>query len=660
MPREFTPSTRQSQPSDRFKRYAIVMEGQKQEPNYFKALKEYYTLQHRESRIIVKIVERKLEERSYSSPKYLIQHSQEISEKYELQEYDELWIVFDADSWKNKAFEELQNWKQQENYYYLAYNNPCFELWLILHLTEYQTIKEKLEAAKVRERSRLSKQILESFKQKYKLSGSYHQYMLRIPQAIERASALDITPEIEFPEKICTRVYRLVEKLTTLPKKNAFFNPDSCHNEKEVESKFIVSYLLPALGYRAGDWQQEVSGNRVRLDFFIYNLVIEAKHPNVDLTEKHVKQLKRYLLAQNACYGVLTNAQELRIYEQVSKLTQLVFRCFVKGIENKIPEINQLIGKNTLNPENKALKKFNHPPSTRVKKKQNDMKIIGIYHNKGGVGKTTIAVNLAAAFRNMGKRVLLIDIDAQANATFATGLIKFVFDKDDDLRESNVFKLLGYSESGFISEIRRQSHLFNEPEIDVIPSHITLIDKQSELTAFAKTRWRLHSKIQQVKQEYDIVIIDAPPSRDIYAEMTLIAADYLIIPSDLKPFANQGLPNVRNFIRQADETRISIGKEALKVIGVLPSKILPNPKYLKHTFEKQKRLIIQHYNFAVMNSKILDRPAKLASCLNKDIETAELRIPDPKSIFMFDKNSESAREFNELANEVLEKIGVTQ
>jgi cellulose biosynthesis protein BcsQ len=287
------------------------------------------------------------------------------------------------------------------------------------------------------------------------------------------------------------------------------------------------------------------------------------------------------------------------------------------------------------------------------------MKVIAIYHNKGGVGKTTVAVNLAAAFRNMGKGVLLIDIDAQANSTFATGLVKFLFDEQDDLKDKNIFSLLEDSERGFIPEIRRSSKLFNDPEIEVIPSHITLIDKQYGLTSFANTRWRLHFKLQKVKDEYDIIIIDAPPSRDIYAEMSLIAADYLIIPSDLKPFANQGLPTVRDFIRQADETRISIGKEALNIIGILPSKISPNARYLDNTFGKQKDAVIKKYGFSVMSSKITERKI-LSDSFNKTIpmdETEGLYIPDPKSIFAAAKNSESAQEFYELADEILQKMG---
>lgn len=193
------------------------------------------------------------------------------------------------------------------------------------------------------------------------------------------------------------------------------------------------------------------------------------------------------------------------------------------------------------------------------------MKTIAIYHNKGGVGKTTTAVNLAAAFQNKGKRVLLIDIDAQANSTFATGLIKFQFEEEDDLKDKNVLQLISSSDFDFIPDILRKSKGFNTPEIDVVPSHIMLIDEQQKLTRFAASRLRLNTKLRLVEDDYDIAIIDAPPSRDLYAEIALIAADYLIVPSDMKPFANQGLTNVKNFIRETNETRSSIGKKPLNV-----------------------------------------------------------------------------------------------
>ena len=106
------------------------------------------------------------------------------------------------------------------------------------------------------------------------------------------------------------------------------------------------------------------------------------------------------------------------------------------------------------------------------------MKTIAIYHNKGGVGKTTTAVNLAAAMQKKGKKVLLVDIDAQANSTFAMGLIKFQLEENDDLRDKNVYHLISSGEFGLIPDIVRQSKGFNTPEIDVIPSHIMLIDQE--------------------------------------------------------------------------------------------------------------------------------------------------------------------------------------
>lgn len=285
------------------------------------------------------------------------------------------------------------------------------------------------------------------------------------------------------------------------------------------------------------------------------------------------------------------------------------------------------------------------------------MKTIALYHNKGGVGKTTASINLAAALSQMNHRVLLIDLDAQANATFATGLVKFQFDEEDDLRDRNVYHLLESSDFNFIPEFVRQSQYFNDPEIDVIPAHVSLIEKQPILNKFVTASTRLSTKLKLVEDNYDFVIIDAPPSRDLYARVALATADYLIIPSDLRPFANQGIPAVKQYIDEdIKEIRQFMGKDNLKTLGVLPSKISTNAKYLEHIFPHQRGIVIDRYQLPVLDTIIFERAA-LSNCLNDTLSVGELMYPAPKSIFKFSAASESAKEFMSLANEVLAAIG---
>jgi chromosome partitioning protein len=444
------------------------------------------------------------------------------------------------------------------------------------------------------------------------------------------------------------------------------FNPELCRNESEVESKLIVQYLLPKLGYSADTWYQEVTFGSIRLDFLVFTqkrpfkldpksplgLVIEAKHPRKNL-DNHVPQLRQYLTKLNICYGLLTNGKELRIYQYASGSFQLLFDCAGRDIDDKLDHINTLLGRDRIQtPE----------PIVPLPKILSDMKTIAIYHNKGGVGKTTVSTNLAAAFSRKGYRTLLIDIDAQANSTFATGLIKFEFEEDDDLRDRNVYNLIASADTGFIEEIVRKSEYFSEQEISVIPAHINLIQKQSNLTTLVASRTRLLAKLDRVKNDYDLVIIDTPPSRDIYAEAALITADYLLIPSDLKPFANQGLPTVKDFIKSINENRQTFGKQPLHLLGVLPSKISTNARYLEHTFPKQREVISKRYGMPLMDSVIYDRTA-LSESFNKTIIIGDIEYPDPKSIFKYADEVKStaqvsAREFEVLADEVLSKIGL--
>ncbi len=283
------------------------------------------------------------------------------------------------------------------------------------------------------------------------------------------------------------------------------------------------------------------------------------------------------------------------------------------------------------------------------------MKTIAVYHNKGGVGKTTLTVNLAAAFSRKDYRVLLVDLDSQANSTFAAGLIKFQDELQDDIKDNYVYHVIRERKSYFIPEVARVSKFTTSP-FHVIPSHIDLMQHENELIELAPSRTRLLNKLQEVDSDYDIVIIDTPPSLNIFAQIALIAADYLLIPSDLKPFANEGLRNVKRFVADTNEFREQFRQDALTVLGIVPSKIATSYKFLEHTLPRMEQTVQDRYGFPVLKSRILDR-RDVSAAIERTIEVGDLEIPDPISIFDYKPGSQAADEFESLTQEVMQLIG---
>ncbi len=451
------------------------------------------------------------------------------------------------------------------------------------------------------------------------------------------------------------------------------FYPRLCRNETEVESKLIVQYLLPKLGYSLDFWYQEVAFGSIRLDFLVFAvqkeliswernfpcIVIEAKHPNQHLNN-HLNKLRRYLTSLNVQYGLLTNSKDLIILKKIGADTPIIFRCSGEDIESKIEEIKTLVGKDNLIVKSSEIQSQNKTdlqitPNLQAKKHPT-MKIIAVYHNKGGVGKTTTVVNLAAALRKKGKRILVIDLDSQANTTFATGLINFDDEEFDDIKDNNILHLLQSEDYFSIEEVVRKSQ-FSNPEIDVVPSHINLMHHENELNQLDFSRLILIQKLQVVANKYDVVLIDTPPSLNLYSRIALIAADYLIIPSDLKPFANQGLTNVKDFVQKINGFKKSIGKSPLEIVGILATKISTNAKFIQATFKKRVENVERRYQIKVMESVIYERD-DLAKCAEKVQIVGDMEIADPISVLDFKPDSPSAQEFELLAIEVIKKVGI--
>lgn len=169
-------------------------------------------------------------------------------------------------------------------------------------------------------------------------------------------------------------------------------------------------------------------------------------------------------------------------------------------------------------------------------------RVYAVANQKGGVGKTTTVVNLCAYLAGSGRRVLIVDLDAQANATSAIG-----YDKNK-MRPSTYELLL---EQATLSQVRLHNEQFN---LDILPAHPSLSGAEIELVHVIGREYRLKKALEQVENEYDYILIDSPPSLSLLTINALTAArDGVLIPVQCEYLPLEGLSQLTNTIHLVQE-----------------------------------------------------------------------------------------------------------
>ncbi|SDE22679.1 chromosome partitioning protein [Pricia antarctica] len=250
-------------------------------------------------------------------------------------------------------------------------------------------------------------------------------------------------------------------------------------------------------------------------------------------------------------------------------------------------------------------------------------KIIAIANQKGGVGKTTTTVNLAASLGVLEKKVLLIDADPQANATSGLGI-------DVDTVELGTYQLLEHSVTAKEIIIATDS-----PNLDLIPAHIDLVAVEIELVDKDRREYKMKEAIADLRDSYDYILIDCAPSLGLLTLNALTSADSVIIPIQCEYFALEGLGKLLNTIKSIQK----IHNPDLDIEGMLLTMFDSRLRLSNQVVEEVRK----HFSDMVFDT-IIQRNVRLSEAPSYG-----------ESIIKYDASSKGAANYLNLANEVLTK-----
>ena len=255
-------------------------------------------------------------------------------------------------------------------------------------------------------------------------------------------------------------------------------------------------------------------------------------------------------------------------------------------------------------------------------------KIICVANQKGGVGKTTTAINLAACLGVLEKKVLLVDADPQANATSGVGF-------DPRNIKTGLYECL-------TNEINPRDVLLNteSPNLDLLPAHIDLVGAELELISQPTRELMMKNILEKIKNSYDFIIIDCAPSLGIVTTNALTAANSVIIPVQCEYFALEGLGKLLNTIKIV-QSRLN---KKLDIEGLLLTMYDTRLRLSNQVVEEVKT----HFQEMVFDT-IIQRNVRLGEAPSFG-----------ETIIMHDANSKGAINYLNLAREILQKNKMTK
>lgn len=255
-------------------------------------------------------------------------------------------------------------------------------------------------------------------------------------------------------------------------------------------------------------------------------------------------------------------------------------------------------------------------------------KIISLANQKGGVGKTTTAINLAASLAVLEQKVLIIDADPQANATSGLGF---------DLKniQSSIYECI-------VDEVDAEKVILKTPieNLDIIPSHIDLVGAEIEMLNLPNREKVLKNSIEHLKDSYDFIFIDCSPSLGLITLNSLTASDSVIIPVQCEYFALEGLGKLLNTIKII-QSRLN---RSLEIEGFLLTMFDGRLNLSNQVYEEVKR----HFQEMVFET-VIQRNVKLGEAPSYG-----------KPVILYDASSKGAINHMNLAREILQRNKMTQ